>query len=359
MTELRRRGAPWAANRGRFALGISVVLMGSGITTLAPSAPAVAGTSPVKAGWAASGRMTDQRPEGATMTTLKDGRVMVIGGISATSADERPIPLATVEIYDPSTGTWSKGADMPEARSGHGAALLPSGKVLVAGGRIVNCCQQFYPPTAEIYDTTTNTWTPIAPMSSGRYFAATATLADGRILFAGGYSFDANSASNAETYSEATGTWSAASAMTHAGAQTATLMKDGKVFVLGGTSPGDSATSDIYDPATNSWQSGPGSFSARTTAIPYGGLTVSLLKDGRLLIVGQDGASNAAVTKFYDPTAKAYTQAPASLFVHAGHTATNLADGRVLVAGGYFNGPTRLSGEGAFGCEVAGAHLAR
>ena len=72
-------------------------------------------------------------------TTLKDGRVLLTGGIDAFSvadcegcrwgeASRRAI------LYDPVTGSFSATASMPDARVGHAASLDGSGRVLIVGG---------------------------------------------------------------------------------------------------------------------------------------------------------------------------------------------------------------------------------
>ena len=97
-----------------------------------------------------------------TATRLADGRVLVAGGFDDWAA------LATAEIYDPATRTWTPTGSMIEGRGYHTATLLPDGKVLVAGGRSNNSSTGLAVSSAELYDPATGTWTPTASMSRGR-----------------------------------------------------------------------------------------------------------------------------------------------------------------------------------------------
>ena len=64
------------------------------------------------------------------------------------------------EIYDPSTGSWSKAARTIERREAHTATLLSDGRVLVAGGASGTSGREFPDTSAEVHDPATDSWTP-------------------------------------------------------------------------------------------------------------------------------------------------------------------------------------------------------
>jgi hypothetical protein len=143
---------------------------------------------PATGQWGATGSMATSR-ESHTATLLPNGEVLVAGGIHWINFT--PIRTATAELYDPSTGQWTTTGSMTTARSLHGATLLPSGLVLVAGGQNSGDLA-----SAELYDPSTGSWTATGSMNSRRSGAQATLLQDGRVLMAGG------SGNTAETYSD-------------------------------------------------------------------------------------------------------------------------------------------------------------
>jgi N-acetylneuraminic acid mutarotase len=93
-------------------------------------------------------------------------------------------PLASAELYDPTTGAWSSAGTMRSAHWLHTATLLPNGLVLVAGG----CNSQGTVVAAELYDPATNTWATTGSMTVSRAQFGMAPLPNGTVLVAGGES---------------------------------------------------------------------------------------------------------------------------------------------------------------------------
>src|SRR5207244_99227 len=84
-------------------------------------------------------------------------------------------PIASAERYDPVSNVWSSAGSMSSTRIEHRAAFLPSGKVLVTGGRGRSGCCFGLLASADIYDPATNGWSPAAPLLAGTT-AHTSTL---------------------------------------------------------------------------------------------------------------------------------------------------------------------------------------
>lgn len=72
----------------------------------------------------------------STALAVYEGRVIRVGGLRADNAAGEPeelISVATVERYDPGTGTWEALPEMPEGRSGHGALVVGDRLYALAG----------------------------------------------------------------------------------------------------------------------------------------------------------------------------------------------------------------------------------
>jgi hypothetical protein len=274
--------------------------------------------------WSATGSMASARYQ-HTATLLSDGKVLVVGGYNDYG------PVATAELYDPATGTWSAAGSMASARYHHTATLLSDGKVIVAGGYNYNGPQA----TAELYDPATGTWSATGSMASARYQHTATLLLNGQVLVVAGGSGYYDSLATAEVYEPATGTWSATGSLASARYQhTATLLLNGQVLVAGGSGYYDSlATAEVYEPATGTWSATGSMASARYQH------TATLLPSGKVLVSGGTlggwYSTNVAKAALYDPATGTWSGAGTMKSPRRTHTATLLPDGHVLAAGGY------------------------
>jgi WD40 repeat protein len=127
--------------------------------------------------WTATGSMGVIRYE-HTATLLQDGTVLVVG----TEAGD---PTSS-ELYDPQSGSWSFTGSMALGRAfGLRATLLRDGRVLVTGG-VLLVSEQVNGASAELYDPKSLTWITTVSLGAVREYHTATLLLDGRVLVAGG-----------------------------------------------------------------------------------------------------------------------------------------------------------------------------
>src|ERR1017187_9402241 len=265
---------------------------------------------------------------GAPVTLLPNGQVLISGGGWTNST----IPFSSVELYNPSTGTWALTGSLKSASEGHTATLLPNGQVLIAGGRDAAGVSS----NAELYNPATRTWTVTGSLNTPREAHTATLLPNGQVLVTGG--IDASSITSAEIYNPATGTWMVTGSLSFDRAfHTATLLPNGKVLVAGGygSSYGWGISSaELYDPAMGAW--------TVTDPLNFGRVnhTATLLPNGQVLVAGGEGHDITIITssaELYNPATGTWTATGAMTTNRIYHTATLLSNGEVLVAGGENN----------------------
>jgi hypothetical protein len=175
---------------------------------------------------------------------------------------------------------------------------------------------------------------PAATMKAARERHAAVRLADGRVLLCGG--FGGTILSSAELYDPATGQFAWTGPLMAARQDhTATLLASGKVLVVGGEGGVGGgvplATAELYDPATGLFSPAGPLHAARSLH------TATVLADGRVLVAGGvAGRTALASAEVYDPATNAFTSTAGDLgAARYWHAAALLGDGTVLVAGGY------------------------
>jgi|GEM_PF-601959 len=282
--------------------------------------------------------------ESHTATMLHDGRVVVVGGFEP-MAGAGPA-MGDVTIYRADTRTFVQGGPLHLARGFHTATLLPSGKVLIAGGCPDWSCTTVF-DDVELWDPDTLQSQPMAPMKAARAEHTATLLLDGKVLMAGGRKVGSEhyAVDSVEVYDPAgQGQSRIAATLLKARAQhTATLLANGAVLLAGGTDGGEYLHwAEVFEP----WVEG-GLGGVRVTGVMTSSRaahTATLLPSGSVLLAGGLRAypDQADVTldstEVYDPSADhgdgAFRPSAPMHRARAGHTATLLPSGDVLVAGG-------------------------
>lgn len=243
---------------------------------------------------------------------------------------------------DTRAGQWLTLAPMQTARSRHTATLLEDGSVLVVGGMLPG--KRYQPArshaSAELYVPAQDTWIPLPDMEVARLFHTATRLQDGRVLVVGGVADTRSTAVQAELYEPGRRQWLIvdSSATQQRVMHAAVLLHDGRVLVMGGAQPQGGRpvalnSAELYDPQQRRWLPAAAMHEARMLH------TATILADGRVLVVGGvtiQGNMEIALShaEIYDPIQNVWQPAGEMFDSRYMHTATLLEDGAVLVAAG-------------------------
>ena len=237
-------------------------------------------------------------------------------------------------------GEFEDGPDMKSRRERFATVKMSDGRLLAVGGRAIGLQAQSgnYNETAEVFNPTDTVWTFTSDMSEQRRSPALFELPDGRVMVAGGLSGQREPLASTEIWDPATGEWTLGPAMNRPhDLMGAVVLGDGRFLMIGGTSKNQdghlialTAESEAYDPKAGTWSDVAPLLDERANH------TATVLADGRVLVTGggkQDGPYLKSA-EIYDPAADKWTLAAEMSRGRAFHTATLLEDGRVLVIGG-------------------------
>lgn len=292
--------------------------------------------------FSATGNMTVPRAE-HTATLLNNGKVLIAGGDSGTTGNPA---VSSAELYDPATGTFAATGSMTAARVAHTATLLQSGRVLIAGGDVIsyNASGQSL-ASAEIFDPSTGSFTSTGTMTVPRESHTATVLSSGKVLISGGsdgilgYTPTITLYASSETFDPSAGQFTATGMMTaQRDWHTASLLASGKVLVAGGDASGaqTNVTADLFDPSSGNF-----AVTGNMTEPRYYH-AASTLNDGTVLISGGSditpGTRAKATAEVYDPTAAVFTVTGSMNAARVWHTSTVLQNGNVLITGGGDNG---------------------
>ena len=298
---------------------------------------------------------------------LMNGKVLLSGGI-----DTNNTPLTSSEIYDPATNTFTATGSMTTPRWMHSATLLASGKVLIAGGTSVapaasSGIEGNLPlASAEIYDPVTGTFTALnVKMVQPRYDHTATLLLNGKLLLSGGQGSSGQKLPDTELFDPVAKSFTstAGNMMVDPTADTgrwlfaALLLRDGSVLVDGGDggfiagTPSYLSTAQTYNPVTNRFTDLVGQM---TYARAHHAAAMRV--DGNILVVGGIGANvsnplnippadflNSA--EIFDAGTLGFSLTGNLITSRANHTTTALANGKILIAGGNQGGVFLKSAE--------------
>lgn len=273
---------------------------------------------PLPEGWARLANM----PAGVAKfgAVAVGGRIYVAGGY-----DTR----RTLYIYDIAADTWATGPTLPQGTD-NVAVLEREGKVVALGGEAGTAMQ--------VFDPATSAWSAGPALPAPRFAAAAANLGGGLHLVGGWNVSNSASASLTRHDRLAAGaaTWTSAAPLATARNAAGAAVLGGRLYVVGGRSPGirandqtSLASTEVYDPATDSWSAGVPLPTAR------GSLGVAAL-GGRLYALGGEstpGTVSNAVERF-DATTNTWSTLPA-MPLRAHGLAVVAAGSSLYVMGGF------------------------
>lgn len=247
--------------------------------------------------------------------------------------------LQTAECLDLASGQLRSVGQMMVPRAGHFACALKDGGILIGGGQTLDRFGTLIThASAECFSVEKEKFTATGSMICPRYDATATLLGDGRVLIVGGKK-DSGYLATAEIYDPNLGAFSATGSMlVSRSGHTATRLANGDVLIAGGqNSSGVLASAEIFSPNS-------GAFSGTASMDwPRRGHSADVLPSGDVLICGGCGPSSKqgfvpqafwSVTECYKPQMGTFSPDGSLCLPRSGHVSAVLPDGRLILIGG-------------------------
>ena len=331
------------ASAGAALLVVALVVRGLGPGPV-PSQSAVTGPSASVSALPDASQSESPTPE-PTPTAVPLPTPIGESPSPALTSSTRPTPTETpIPVVTPlrSTGNLLGLGAMTPYLTGP-AVNLNDATVLVAGGLTPQSGGVSVKSNlAELYQMGSHSFVATGSMADARYEHTATLLRDGRVLVVGGADMmdGIDNLATAELYDPLTGKFTRTGSMAQGrAAHTATLLADGRVLIAGGYGGGTLplASAEIYDPATGKFATTGSMTVARMNH------TATLLAGGSVLITGgESNSSDTSSAEIYDPATGTFHATGSMTTPREWHTATTLGDDRVLIVGGFTGGSPSL-----------------
>jgi hypothetical protein len=296
----------------------------------------------------ALGIVANPIPAYATMTPLPNGSFLVAGGISdERTGSERTVPEAGSKLYNPGKGTFTTAGNMLDARFMHTAILLPGGRVLLAGGlagaEVEHGGRMTFRALAstELYDPANNVFTSGPRLMVSRFDAISVLLPSGKVMIAGGADEEGNALSSTEIYDPGKNAFEQGPGM-HRGRvnEGVAFLPDKRIAFFGGCNrvtttncDGNVASTEFYSPVDNTFMEGPsmngdgGNSIATTLSTGKVLIVVASVFDSKKFVYGP------LETQIYDPASQSFASGPNTRDSFFAVNLIPLSNGKVLING--------------------------
>ena len=247
------------------------------------------------------------------------------------------------ETAQPATGPWTSIANYETTVFDDSVAQY-DGKVYVVGGS--NGTNEI--ADANVYDPSAGTWSAIAPLPEPLGHSA-AGFIGGTLYVAGGWGWQGVPSSDVWAYNAGTNSWSQVASLPTGVANAGSAVVGGKLYVIGGVDSNGNLLSTVYsyDPGNNSWSQEPGyGITSASTAPVSVSLPACSGVDALVVCAGGAGASGSLTSTYtFSPGSSDWAEKTDMPYDAVGAAATT-ANGQLDVLGGVIENQTALTNEG-------------
>ncbi len=259
----------------------------------------------------------------ASLPTATDGPGAVLNGQFVVAG----YPSANVESYNSTTNTWTTLTTLPITVNYASAAVI-NGQLYIVGGCVNSDCGARVTNQVEIYNPTTNSWSNASPMLTPVASAATAVI-NGLLYVAGGATSDYRTVSTLQVYDPVANQWTSLASMPTGINGGGGAAINGNLYVLGGAQSSGVLPVSIYNPSTNTWSQG-----VSTIPVPtWEGPAVVVMNGFAYVIGGSNSSGLTNAVQAYNPISDTWTSL-SPLDAARNMPAAAVVGGVIYIAGG-------------------------